>query len=52
MTIGLDQHAFAVYDTNAREWAVVPGAYKVIVGDSSVNQALVSRVDVRAASAK
>jgi beta-glucosidase len=48
VSIALDQRAFSVYDTAAGQWAVVPGAYRVIVGDSSVDAALQQAVLVRA----
>jgi len=48
VTIALDQRAFSIYDVAAGQWAVVPGMYRVIVGDSSVDAALQQAVLVRA----
>lgn len=52
VSIALDQHAFSVYDANAGKWAVVPGMYRLAVGDSSVDTAPSSFVHVRRASSK
>jgi hypothetical protein len=38
-----------VYDASAGMWAVVPGTYRLAVGDSSVDAALCSFVLVRTA---
>ena len=50
VSIALDQRAFSAYDASAGKWAVVPGTYRVAVGDSSVDAALSSFVQARAAS--
>ncbi len=50
VSIALDQRAFSAYDASAGKWAVVLGTYRVAVGDSSVDAALSSFVQARAAS--
>ncbi|HKX43948.1 MAG TPA: glycoside hydrolase family 3 C-terminal domain-containing protein [Burkholderiaceae bacterium] len=50
VSITLDQHAFSVYEANAGRWAVVPGMYRLAVGDSSVDTTPASFVHVRAAA--
>ncbi|WP_171016016.1 glycoside hydrolase family 3 C-terminal domain-containing protein [Ramlibacter sp. 2FC] len=50
VSIALDQRAFSVYDASAGKWAVVPGSYRLAIGDSSVDAALLSSVQVRTGS--
>lgn len=50
VTITLDQRAFSVYAPNPGKWQVVPGAYKLLIGDSSVDTALSKVVQVRSTS--
>jgi beta-glucosidase len=52
VSITLDQRAFSVYDASARKWAVVPGTYRLAIGDSSVDAALSSFVQVRNGSSQ
>lgn len=47
VTVALDQRAFSTYDANAARWQVVPGAYRVLVGESSVDTPLAQPVLVR-----
>jgi beta-glucosidase len=49
VSITLDQRAFSVFDAKAGKWVVVPGAYRLAIGDSSVEAALSSTVQVRQA---
>lgn len=50
VSIALDQRAFSVYDASTGRWAVVPGMYRLAVGDSSVDTTPSSFLHVRAAS--
>lgn len=50
VSIALDQRAFSTYDPNTGKWVVVPGMYRLAVGDSSVDTTLSSFVHVRAIS--
>jgi beta-glucosidase len=52
VSIALDQHAFSVYDASASKWAVVPGTYRLAIGDSSVDAAMSSFVQVRNGSSQ
>lgn len=48
VTATLDQRAFSAYDGAAGRWAVRPGIYRVVVGDSSVDTAAARTVRVTA----
>jgi beta-glucosidase len=50
VSITLDQRAFSVYDVSAGQWAVVPGMYRLALGDSSVDATPASFVYVRDAA--
>ena len=50
VAIALDQRAFSVYDAAAGRWAVRPGIYRVIVGDSSADAAAARAVRVTVAN--
>ena len=52
VSITLDQRAFSVYEASAGKWAVVPGTYRLGLGDSSLDADVSSFVQVRAASSK
>jgi beta-glucosidase len=47
LDISLDNRALAIWDTENRSWAVKPGDYKILVGDSSDNTPLETSVTVR-----
>jgi len=40
VTLTLDPRAFAYYDVAAKKWAITPGDYGVLVGDSSADISL------------
>jgi beta-glucosidase len=46
VAIALDQRAFSIYDPKAGAWTVVPGQYRVRVGDSSADTALIASLQV------
>lgn len=43
----LGERAFALWNTDAHEWAVQPGAYGILVGSSSANTPLQASLTVR-----
>jgi beta-glucosidase len=45
VTIALDRRSFAYYDVDAKDWAVAPGEFRILVGQSS--EAIVLRGSVR-----
>jgi beta-glucosidase len=51
VTLLLEPRAFAYYDTAAKKWAIMPGDYGVLVGDSSADIALKGSVSVSVAAA-
>ena len=51
VTVMLDPRAFAYYDTAAKKWAINPGDFGVLVGDSSADIALKSSVSVSGVAA-
>jgi len=46
VSVDLDARAFAYYDVKAKGWKITPGAFKVLVGDSSVTLPLTGEVTV------
>jgi beta-glucosidase len=46
VAIVLDEHAFSVWSTTANKWTVVPGAYAILVGDSSQDLPLKGNVTI------
>jgi beta-glucosidase len=46
VAIALDQRAFSIYDPKAGAWTVVPGQYRVRIGDSSADTALLASLQV------
>ena len=51
VTVTLDPRAFAYYDTATKKWAITPGDFGVLVGDSSADIALKSSVSVSGVAA-
>jgi beta-glucosidase len=51
VTVSLDARAFAYYDVAAKHWAIAPGNFGVLVGDSSADIALTGSVSVTEAAA-
>ncbi len=47
VSITLDQRAFSIWDTSKSHWAVVPGSFGILVGDSSVDLPLKASVTVK-----
>ena len=44
VTVELDQRSFAYYDVNSRDWEVTPGTFEVLVGRSSKDIVLRSKL--------
>jgi beta-glucosidase len=47
VNLTLDARALAIWDSATHNWAVKPGTYKILVGDSSANTPLEATVTVR-----
>jgi beta-glucosidase len=46
VTVPLDARAFAYYDVAEKKWAIAPGNFGVLVGDSSAEISLTGSVAV------
>jgi beta-glucosidase len=47
VTFTLDQRAFSIWDSNAHNWTVLDGTYKIMIGSSSADIELQDRVQVQ-----
>jgi beta-glucosidase len=52
LTVTLYERAFSIWDTARKQWTVVPGEYEILVGDSSRNLPLKSKVSISAMEAR
>ena len=51
VTVTLDPRAFAYYDAAGKKWAITPGDFGVLVGDSSADTPLKGSVPVSGSAA-
>lgn len=52
VTVALYERAFSIWETAAKQWAVVPGEYGIRVGDSSRNLPLEGKLTISATEAR